>query len=208
MPGEGPTARDARARPGVRQGPLEHLAGARVRGPGPATDRWIPATDGLRRIERWACPTHADARNLPYAEASSQAVVCADAYTYTGTHDLYLEYLHKFVRPTGQIGIVVPVFMQELRGPLPEHLKPFWAQACWTWHTVEWWRQLWSRTGRVRVLRADHLPDGWRLWHQWKKARQAAGDDSPGLASDIQVHEANGTQDMGFHRMIAEVVPS
>jgi len=177
-----------------------------------ATDLWIPATDNLLRIEEAGLsdrvfPIHADARSLPFAEAFFDAVVCVDAYIYFGTDDLYLEYLHRFVRPTGQIGIVVPGFIQELRGPLPEHLKPFWAQECWTWHTVEWWRQLWSRTELVRVLRADSLPDGWRLWHQWKKAHQAAGDDSPGLASDIQVLEADGGQHMGFHRMIAEVVP-
>ncbi len=51
VPGEGPAARDARPRPGVRQGDLEQLSGARGRGPGLATDRWIPPTDGLRRIE-------------------------------------------------------------------------------------------------------------------------------------------------------------
>lgn len=66
----------------------------------------------------------------------------------------------------------------------------------------------WSRTGLVKVLLADSLPDGWRLWLQWKMARRAAGDQSPGLGSDIQVLEADGGRYMGFLRMIAEVLPT
>jgi hypothetical protein len=147
-------------------------------------------------------------RALPYAEGFFDATVCADAYIYFGTDDLYLDYLHKFVKPRGRIGVVVPGFMQELHGPLPGHVLPFWAQECWTWHTVDWWRQLWGRTGLVKVLLADSLPDGWRLWLQWKKARQAAGDESPGLASDIQVLEADGGRYMGFLRMVAEMLPT
>jgi cyclopropane fatty-acyl-phospholipid synthase-like methyltransferase len=142
-----------------------------------ATDLWIPATDNRRRIDQAGLsdkvfPIHADARSLPYAEAFFDAIVCVDAYIYFGTDDLYLDTLHKFVKPGGQIGIVVPGFMQEINGALPEHLLPFWAQECWTWHTVEWWQRLWSRTGLVAVLQADQLPDGWKLWQQWKKARR------------------------------------
>jgi len=177
-----------------------------------ATDLWIPASDNRKRIEEAGLsdrvfPIHADARDLPYAEGFFDAIVCVDAYIYFGTDDLSLDYVHRFVKPQGKIGVVVPGFMLELVGPLPEHILPFWAQECWTWHTVDWWRQLWSRTGLVKVLLADSLPDGWRLWLQWKMARRAAGDQSPGLESDIQVLDADGGRYMGFLRMIAEVLP-
>lgn len=174
-----------------------------------ATDLWISATDNRKRIDEAGVsdkvfPIHADARDLPFAEEFFDAILCMDAYIYFGTDDLYLDYLHKFVRPNRQIAIAVPGFMRELDGPLPEHLLPFWAQECWTWHTVEWWKQLWNRTGLVDVQKADALPDGWQLWLQWKKARLASGDDSPGLQSDIQVIEADRGQYMGFVRMIAD----
>lgn len=45
--------------------------------------------------------------------------------TRSGTHDLYLGYLRKFVRPGGQIGIAVPMLRAELT-EVPEHLKPYW----------------------------------------------------------------------------------
>jgi hypothetical protein len=42
------------------------------------------------------------------------------------------------------------------------------------------------------------------LWLQWKKARKAAGDASPGLDSGIQVLEADQGRYMGFIRMVAQ----
>jgi SAM-dependent methyltransferase len=174
-----------------------------------ATDLWIPATDNLQRIEQAGLtdqvfPIQADARSLPYAEVFFDAILCVDAYIYFGTDDLYLDTLHRFVKPGGQIGMVVPGFMQDINGSLPEHLHPFWAQECWTWHTVVWWRHLWSRTGLVAVLQADQLPDGWKLWLRWKKARRAAGDHSREVESDIRVLEADAGRYMGFIRMVAE----
>ena len=146
-------------------------------------------------------PIHADALDLPFAEEFFDAIVCVDAYIYFGTDDLYLDYLHKFVKPGGQIGIVVPGFMQELDGPLPAHLHPFWAQECWTWHTMKWWKQHWERTGLVDLLCADLLLDGWKFWLDWKKARRLAGGSN--IESDIQVLQADGGDYMGFVRMIA-----
>lgn len=174
-----------------------------------ATDLWISASDNRKRIEAAGLidtvyPIHCDARNLPYAEEFFDAIVCVDAYIYFGTDDLYLDYLHKFVKPGGQIGIVVPGFMQELAGSLPEHLHPFWAQECWTWHTVTWWRRHWERTGLVELLCADSMPDGWKFWLDWKYARRLVEGGHPGVESDIQVLRADSGRYMGFVRMIAE----
>jgi hypothetical protein len=170
-----------------------------------ATDLWIPATENAKRISEAGIservfPIHANARELPYAEGFFDAITCIDAYIYFGTDDLYLDYLVKFVRPGGQIGIVVPGFMQELDGPLPEHLKPFWAQECWSWHTADWWRNLWQRTGLVRVEDAHSMVDGWRLYLQWKRALSDAGANR--WPHDIAVLEADAGRYIGFIRMM------
>ena len=55
----------------------------------------------------------------------------------------------------------------------------------------------------MEVELAEKMPDCWKLWLDWKKARVAAGDDSPSLQSDIQVLEADQGRYMGFIRMIA-----
>jgi cyclopropane fatty-acyl-phospholipid synthase-like methyltransferase len=102
-----------------------------------AADLWIEPTENYERIrqagvEDLVFPIHAEARTLPFAEGYFDAILCTDAFIYFGTDDLYLDYLHQFVKPGGRIGITVPGFMRELNGKLPEHLLPFWAQECWT----------------------------------------------------------------------------
>lgn len=176
-----------------------------------ATDLWIDVTDNLKRVREakvsdLVFPIHADAHDLPFAKEFFDIILCVDAYIYFGTDDLYLNYLHKFVKPGGMIGITVPGFMQEVHDSIPKHILPFWAQECWSWHTVDWWRKHWGRTGLVNIEVADTLPDGGDLWLQWKKARQLAGDQSTELQSDIQVLEADRGQYMGFVRMIAKRV--
>ena len=173
-----------------------------------AVDLWIKPADNYARfcqsdVQDQAFPIHADARNLPFAEEYFDAVVCTDAYIYFGTDDLYLDYLCHFVKPGGQIGISVPGFMHEVQGELPEHLLPFWAQECWTWHTLDWWRWHWERTGLVAEIWTDVLPDGWKLWLQWKQARARVEGENPSLTSDIRVLEADRGRFMGFIQMEA-----
>ena len=172
-----------------------------------AADLWIKPTDNYERIrqagvEDRVFPIQADARRLPFAEGYFDAIFCIDAFIYFGTDDLYLDYVHRFVKPGGQIGITVPGFMRELNGKLPEHLLPFWAQECWTWHTVGWWRRHWERTGLIQDVSADVLPGGWKFWLQWKKARAKVEGENPSLMSDIQVLKVDKGRYMGFIRMV------
>ena len=174
-----------------------------------AADLWIKPTDNYERIrqagvEDRVFPIHADARSLPFAEGYFDAILCTDAYIYFGTDDLYLDYLQQFVKPGGKIGITVPGFMRELDGRLPEHILPFWAQECWTWHTIDRWRWHWERTELVADISVDVLPDGWKLWIQWKKARALVEGKSSSLLSDIQVLETDQGRFMGFIRMMAK----
>ena len=172
-----------------------------------AADLWIKPTDNYERIRQAGVddrvfPIHADARSLPFAEGYFDAILCTDSYIYFGTDDLYLDYLQQLVKAGGQIGITVPGFMCEPDGKLPEHLLPFWAQECWTWHTADWWRWHWERTGLVKNVSVDVLPDGWKFWLQWKKARAKVEGENPSLLSDIKVLESDQGQYMGFIRMV------
>jgi SAM-dependent methyltransferase len=152
-----------------------------------ANDLWISPTENWQRIreaglENQICPIYAEAHSLPYAEQFFDAIVCLDSYQYYGTDDLYLNYFQKYVRPGGQIGIVVAGLARDFDGPVPEHLTaprksgtPFWSDGCWCFHTADWWHNLWARTGLVEVEIADAMPDGWRFWLQYEKACAEAG---------------------------------
>ncbi len=75
-----------------------------------ATDLWFSASKNLQRVrdasvEDGVFPIHADARSLPFATAFFDAVVCIDSFPYYGTDDLYLNYLARFVKPGGVVGV-------------------------------------------------------------------------------------------------------
>jgi SAM-dependent methyltransferase len=152
-----------------------------------ANDLWIPAAENWQRIkeidmEALVYPVHAEAHALPYAEGFFDAIVSLDSYQYYGTDDLYLSYFHKFLRPGGQIGIVVPGLARELEGPAPEHLtrprkngSTFWVDECWCFHTTAWWQYLWDKLSVVEGVTADYMPDAWKHWLQYENACDEAG---------------------------------
>ena len=49
--------------------------------------------------------------------------MCIDSFVYYGTDELYLNYLAQFVKPDGAVGIAGAGLVQEIEGPLPEHLR-------------------------------------------------------------------------------------
>jgi SAM-dependent methyltransferase len=176
-----------------------------------AADLWIKPSENWQRISAAGLaekivPLHAEAHDLPFAEGYFDAVVSVDAYHYFGTDDLYLSYLSRFVRPGGQIGIVVPGLTAELDDGVPEHLEPFWEPDFWTFHSPEWWARLWSRSGVVEDVRADLLEDGWRDWLEWSEAVvETTHDDFARAVSgrEPKMLRADAGRHLGFTRVVA-----
>jgi cyclopropane fatty-acyl-phospholipid synthase-like methyltransferase len=172
-----------------------------------ATDLWIAAADNWERIrarglDEMICPIHAEAHSLPFADVFFDAAVSVDAYHYFGTDDLYLRYFARFVKPGGQIGIVVPALVRPLPDGIPAHLEPFWDPTeCFSFHTLDWWKRHWERTELVDIEVAETISDGWRLWLQWEEARDAAGATKRG--SDAQVLRADAGGYLGFVLLVA-----
>src|SRR5437879_4392304 len=79
-----------------------------------------------------------------------------------------LNYLARFVKPGGPLGIAGAGLMREVDESIPTHLKEWWAQDLpWCLHSAEWWRRHWGRTGILDIAVADTLPEGWRFWLDW-----------------------------------------
>ena len=53
-------------------------------------------------------------------------VVCIDSFVYYGTDDLYLNYLARFLKPGGVLGVAGAGLMQEIDVAVPDHLKAWW----------------------------------------------------------------------------------
>jgi len=173
-----------------------------------ATDLWIKPHDNLRRVvqanvQDQVHPIHAEAHALPFAENFFDALVSIDSYHYFGTDDLYLGYYSRFVKPGGQIGIVVPGLVQEYETLPPSHLARYWKWDFCAWHSPAWWRRHWEKPGLVTVEVADLLPEGWKDWLMWNDA--CDGDrGEPG--EEAEMLRVDAGRSLGFTRVVARRV--
>jgi SAM-dependent methyltransferase len=166
-----------------------------------ATDLWFDASEKMQRIrdagvEDGVFPIHADARSLPFGSEFFDAIVSIDSFCYYGTDDLYLNYLARFVKPGGQIGIAGAGLVREIEGPLPEHLRQWWTQDLWSFHSPSWWRHHWERTRIMKIDVADAMPEGWQRWLDWHRVI------APDNESEINALQADRGDYLGYVRLV------
>jgi SAM-dependent methyltransferase len=166
-----------------------------------ATDLWISASENLQRIRDAGLldqvfPLHADARALPFAGDFFDAILAIDSYPYFGTDALYLNYLAHFLKPGGRLGIAGAGLVRELDAGVPDHLKEFWTQDMWAFHSASWWRKLWERTGIVDIEIADAMAEGWRAWVDWQRTAH------PDNQQEIKAVEADQGQNFAYVRVV------
>jgi len=166
-----------------------------------ATDLWFDVSENIQRIrdagvEDGVFPIHADARSLPFAAEFFDAIVSIDSFPYYGTDDLYLNYLARFVKPGGQMGIAGAGLVREIEGGVPEHLRDWWTPDLWCLHSATWWRRHWERTGIIDIELADTMPDGWQLWLDWHRVI------APNNEAEIKALEADGGSYLGYVRVV------
>ena len=166
-----------------------------------ATDLWFSVAENIQRIrdagvEDGVFPIQADARSLPFAGEFFDAIVAIDSFSYYGTDDLYLNYLARFVKPGGSLGIAGAGLVREIEGSVPGHLREWWTQDLWCLHSAAWWRRHWERTGIMEIELADTMPDGWQLWLDWHKVV------APGNETEIKALEADRGRYLGYVRLV------
>ncbi|HXJ61766.1 MAG TPA: methyltransferase domain-containing protein [Verrucomicrobiae bacterium] len=166
-----------------------------------AADLWFSVSENMQRIrdagvEDGVFPLHADARSLPFAEGFFDAIVCIDSFMYYATDDLYLNYLARFVKPDGLMGIAGAGLTQEVEGSVPDSLRGWWTPDVWCLHSAAWWRRHWERTGFINILLADTMPDGWQLWLEWVRTI------APENVAEIKALEADRGNYFAYVRMV------
>src|SRR5215813_14894752 len=165
-----------------------------------ATDLWFNASENLKRIRDAGIedvfPIHADARSLPFAAEFFGAIVSFDSFSYYGTDDLYLNYLARFLKPGGVIGIAGAGLVQEIEGAVPDHLRDWWTNDLWCLHSANWWRRHWERTKIMDIEIADTMPDGCQLWLDWHKLI------APDNEAEIKALEADRGEYLGYVRLV------
>ena len=106
------------------------------------------------------------------------------------------------------LGIVVPGVAHELDGEVPEHDRPFWDWEFCSFHSADWWRRHWAKTGLVQVERSERLEDGWRFCATGiSPAAEARHDERrEGRLSEAKMLEIDNGRTFGFVRTIAKSV--
>jgi cyclopropane fatty-acyl-phospholipid synthase-like methyltransferase len=166
-----------------------------------ATDLWFSASENIQRIrdagvEDGVFPIHADARSLPFAADFFDAIVSIDSFIYYGTDDLYLNYIARFVKPGGPIGIAGAGLAREIESSLPDHLREWWVPDLCCLHSASWWRRHWERTGITDIDLADTMPDGWQHWLDWHRVV------APDNEAEIKALEADRGNYLGYVRLV------
>jgi SAM-dependent methyltransferase len=167
-----------------------------------AVDLWFSASENIQRVrdagvDDGVFPIRADARWLPFSENFFDAVVSIDSFMYYATDDYYLNYLARFVKPGGEVGIALAGFLNEIELPVPEHLEQWWTgDAAYSLHSAGWWRRHWEQTGILDVTLADSLPDGWKYWRDWIKLI------APDNEKEIRALETDAGRNFGYVRAV------
>jgi len=154
-------------------------------------------------VEDGVFPIHADGRSLPFAAEFFDAIISIDAFPYCGgTDDLYLNYLARFVKPAGLVGIAGAGVTQDIEGAVPEHLRVWWTQdQGWCLHSAMWWRRHWEQSGIMDIEVADTMPDGWQRWLDWHRAI------APNNREEIQALETDRGSYLGYVRLVGRRRP-
>lgn len=178
-----------------------------------AVDLWMDPDNNWRRVAEAGvadrvCPIRAEAHALPFAAGYFDAIVSIDAYQYFGTDLLYLDYLARFLRPGGLLGVVVPGLVRPLADGVPPWLtepqsngKVFWEDSCRSFLTAEAWRGIWQGSPLLANVSADLQPDGWRHWADFERAIEASGKGI--FPSDAEALENDAGRTIGFVRLVA-----
>jgi cyclopropane fatty-acyl-phospholipid synthase-like methyltransferase len=163
-----------------------------------ANDLWTNQTENLKRFEAAGVsdrvfPIRAEAHALPYANDFFDAAISVDSYHYFGADEMYFPCtLSKLVKPGGQFGIVCPGLTQEFKNGYPETLKSVWHEDFFSFHSADWWRNLWEKTKIAKITACYNIPDPKAIWYSWANwAKEHLGfDDVEFLNADTENHIA------------------
>ena len=178
-----------------------------------AVDLWMDPDHNWRRVVEagvadLVCPIRAEAHALPFAAGFFDAVVSIDAFQYFGTDLLYLDYLARFLRPGGLLGVVMPGLVAPLENGVPACLtepqsngKVFWEDSCRSFLTAEAWKKIWNGCPALTGVCVDLQPEGWRHWADFERAIEASGKGI--FPSDAEAIEKDAGRTIGFVRLFA-----
>lgn len=130
-----------------------------------ALDLMNSASDNYKRavqtgVSDLVFPLCSDALAMPFADDFFDRIISINSiFFYIPDSAALKEKILKFLKPGGEIGIIVPGFYEDYGDTIPEELKAYWHNDFYKWHTLDWWKKCFTGTGEIELLTADTLPD-------------------------------------------------
>src|SRR5262249_3775934 len=112
---------------------------------------------------------------------------------------MYVEKIVRYLKPGGELAIVCPGYKHELRSDaIPDYLRDSYFTRQWhSFHSPAWWRHHWEKSGAVRVVCAEEVPEASEIW---KASTQPDNPDAPVILADAG-------RLLTFSRVVARKLP-
>lgn len=127
-----------------------------------AIDPKICPTENLARIkdmgvEDLVTPLKLNANSLPFPDEYFDIVLAVDSFMYYGTDPEYTQYISRFLKPGGQIGMVDICF--KIRHENENKGRMINKENLYFLHSLQWWYELWQTSGVLNIDVAEIVPE-------------------------------------------------
>jgi len=130
-----------------------------------AVDARMCPTENFKRIIEMGCdgsvlPLKLDAKQLPFPFEYFDVIIAVDSFMYYGTDFEFTDYITKFLKPGGQIGIVDICYFYKNTSAYTNCNKEFNPQEQYYFvHSLYWWQNLWSDCRSLNVEISEIVPE-------------------------------------------------
>lgn len=149
------------------------LAAQAVPGTIYAVDSWNTPEQNRERFDAFEFGSRieaiqADAPELPFEENFFDALFSLDSYNYFGRAEGVIDQVARYVKPGGQIILSFPGLIRPLDDAMMEVFSASWTPEQMEYILpLEWWRDLLSRSGAVRIDEIAEMDCYEQSWADW-----------------------------------------
>lgn len=167
-----------------------------------AADLWIHPTENFERFKKLGfenkiIPILAEGSALPFAHEYFDAVISVDSYHYFGNKEGYLdEHVLPLIKKGGTLALAMPGFKEDIKGVVPEWLKPFWVDNM-NFYSCKWWKNLIGKSD-VKINNCWEMESFEQGWKEWLEC------DEIHAKGDIPMMEAGGWKYFNLVALTAE----
>ena len=129
------------------------------------------------------------------------------AYQYFADKPDMLGTLIPLVKKDGYIAISLNGLQYEIGKNVPEEMKPSWNDDVErTLHSLDWWKELWSKENDIEILDISEMPCHKQTWDEWLESYRPDLPFADVVAEAIEMMKAQDGKYFNTIQLIAKVI--